>query len=507
MIEMNVSRRWFIGGASSIGMLAGCRTVGSSAWFGVGTSPNLTFGVVSDVHVRLAANGKGLAGTHDCATLMHTLEWFRDQGVDAVMIVGDIADKGMVAELEAVAATWQKVFPGSKAPDGRKVERVFVYGNHDWEGFRYGDSIKKLYPDKQEMARHILRTDMKGNWERIFDEPYEPVYRKDVNGYAFIGAHWQADRCRGCDEKAFDHVGDWFAANGKALDPSRPFFYCQHPHPKDTVYGSWAWGHDSGVTTKALSAFPNAVAFSGHSHYSLTDERSIWQGAFTSLGTSSLRYTGMTYNQYPGVGYENTVGGEHDPFKTMKRYESFDGRQGMLVRVYDDCISFRRREFVQDRSLGDDWVMPLPSVEPKPFTFTGRASVEKDPEFDAHAALSVSKVRGKNRGGKPQHPKNAKAVPSVEKDAIRLEFPQAIAMRSTRPAEYELTFKPSQGEPLVRHVLANGFNQSVEDPRTKERQVCTIALDQLPAAPFDIEVRALSSLGRKSAPLVGKFKG
>ncbi len=504
---MNVSRRWFIGGASSIGVLAGCRCFRTPC-AASDTGPNLTFGVISDVHVRLAADGRGMAASHDCSTLIHAFEWFRDQGADAVMIVGDIADKGVVAELEAVAAAWQKVFPGSKAPDGRKVERVFVYGNHDWEGFNYGDAIKKLYPDKDELARNILRTDMKRNWEKVFDEPYEPIYRKDVKGYAFIGAHWQADRCRGCDEKAFDHVGDWFDAHGKDIDPSRPFFYCQHAHPKDTVYGHWAWGHDCGVTTKALSKFPGAVAFSGHSHYSLTDERSIWQGAFTSLGTSSLRYTGLIYDQYPGVGYENSGGArEGDFYKVMKPYSTFDGRQGMLVRVFDDCMSFRRREFVTDHSLGDDWVMPLPSVEPRPFTFAGRAAKAKSPEFPAGTALSISKVRARNRGGLPRGAKPEKKVPSVEKDVLRLEFPQATATHGVRPIEYELTFKASQGEPLVRHVLANGFNQSTEDPRTAERQCCAIALDRLPAAPFGIEVRAVSSLGRKSAALTGKFEG
>ena len=503
---MNVSRRWFIGGASSIGALAGCRClrIGGEA---DDTAPNLAFGVVSDVHVRLASDGKGLVASHDCTTLIHTFEWFRDQGVDAVMIVGDIADKGMVAELEAVAAAWQKVFPGSKAPDGRKVERVFVYGNHDWEGFGYGNFAEKLYPDKNEMARRILRTDMKRNWERIFDEPYAPIYRKDVKGYAFIGAHWQTDRCRGRDELAFEHVGDWFAANGKALDPKLPFFYCQHPHPKDTVYGSWAWGHDRGVTTKALSAFPNAVAFSGHSHYSLTDERSIWQGAFTSLGTSSLRYTGMIYNQYPDVGYENSGGGGwYDPFKIMTRYESFDGRQGLLVRVFDDCISFTRREFVQDRMLGADWVMPLPSAEPKPFTFAARAAAEKDPEFCSSAKLAVGKVRAKIRGGVPKKGDPAKKIPAKEGDALELSFPQATAMHNVRPIEYELTFTPAKGKAMVRHVLASGFNQPACDERAAKRQTCTLALEKLPPVPFKIEVRAVSSLGRKSAPITGELK-
>lgn len=179
----------------------------------------------------------------------------------------------------------------------------------------------------------------------------------------------------------------------------------------------------------------------------------------------------------------------------------------MLVRVYDDCISFRRREFVTDRILGDDWLVPLPSVEPRPFAFAGRAAACKDPGFDGSASLSVAKIRAKNRGGSIKNGKSRITVASVEKDAIKLEFPQATAVRGERPIEYELTFKPSAGEPTVRHVLANGFNQPSTDPRASERQTCTIALDRLPAAPFDVEVRAVSSLGRKSAALAGRFEG
>ena len=493
---MNISRRWFIGGGAAFGALSGCRALRPQpSWMSIETTPELTFGVVSDVHVRLAGVGKGLVPEYDCSTLIKTFTWFRDYGADAVMIVGDIADKGLVEELQAVADAWEKVFPGSRAPDGRKVERVFVYGNHDWEGFCYGDHVAKMFPDKNERARHLLRTDMKRSWERIFDEPYSPIYRKDVKGYSFIGAHWQVDHCRGAKEKAFDHVGDWFAANGKALDPSRPFFYCQHPHPKDTVYGSWAWGHDTGVTTKALSAFPNAVAFSGHSHYTLTDERSIWQGAFTALGTSSLRYTGMPYNQYPDVGIENG-GGKNGAGRVMARMPTMDGRQGLLVRVYGDCMTFSRRDFMYGRSLGEDWIMPLPSAEPKPFAFAPRAAREVVPEFSANAKVTVASVRVKPRGGK-----------GSAKDAYAFTFQQVRDPRAARAMEYELTFTGADGKATARHMLADGFNMPFGDERTlTPRLTCTIAKDQLPAAPFKVAVRAVTSLGRKSAPIEGEIK-
>ena len=368
-MSVKVSRRWFIGGLASLGAFGGNRVLCAPAGKFTGGKPNLAFGVVSDVHVRLGPSGEGFAKGSDPSTFIHTLEWFRDQNVDAVMIVGDIADKGLVDELQAVADAWFKVFPDDKAPDGRHVQRLFVYGNHDYEGFKYGGYAKKIWEDETERAKHVLRTDQKANWENIFHEEFAPVMSWDVNGYAFVGGQWTADTCHGWEETGIGGVEEFFAAHRNLLDPKKPFFYFQHPHPKDTCYGSWAWGHDDGRATRALSAFPNAIAFSGHSHTSLTHDQSIWQGAFTSLGTSSLRYTGGAYSKVRlPMGYENGGGAAaYDACKVMWGYGStLDGRQGMLVRVYDSHVAFTRREFVYDQSLGDDWVLPLPSVRQKP---------------------------------------------------------------------------------------------------------------------------------------------
>ena len=196
-MSTRISRRWFIGGLASFGAFGGCRMFSAQAGTFTKGKPNVTFGVVSDVHVRLGSTGTGFANDHDTATLIHTFEWFRAQGVDAVMIVGDIADKGLVDELQFVADAWFKVFPNDKAPDGRHVQRLFVYGNHDYEGFNYGGYAKKLWPDETERAKHVLRTDQKANWEKIFHEEYAPVMCWNVNGYTFVGAHWTADKCRG----------------------------------------------------------------------------------------------------------------------------------------------------------------------------------------------------------------------------------------------------------------------------------------------------------------------
>lgn len=500
---MNISRRWFIGGLSSFGAFGGCRMFCDPTGTYASGKPRVSFGVVSDIHFAINAKGNGLYESHNAATFIHALEWFRDQGVDGVMVAGDMADMGTVLELQGVADAWYKVFPNDKAPDGRKVEKLFVMGNHDWEGCFYGDRIKKIWPDKEAFARNVIRTDMKGNWERIFNEPYAPIYRKEINGYAFVGAHWTQFGCRGRNEQGIAGVEEYFAANGGKIDPSLPFFYFQHPHPQHSCHGNTVWGQDDGRATRALTPFSNAIAFSGHSHNSLTDEKAIWQGAFTSLGTSSLRYTAVSARPEVPYGYEdgNSVA-KFDPYKAMGHFSGGDGRQGYLVRVYDDCVTFSRRDFVYDQSLGADWVLPLPAAESKPFAHTARAAKAKAPGFAPDAALTVKKIRGKNRGSRAKDGVN---VPKVEKDVFKVSWPAALAVAGARPYAYEVTVETKDGKKNVHYVTASGFNMATEHKKAQARTVCTLACDRLPEGEFRFCVAPLDSFNTKGAALTSAW--
>jgi len=496
---MQISRRFFIAGAASFGAFGGSRFLRAAPGTSAG-KPNLTFGVLSDIHVSAYLGSK--AFKENTKTFRHALEWYRDQGVDAVMIAGDMADNGMVGQLQAVADVWYSVFPNDRAPDGRRVEKLFVGGNHDWAGWNYGQHAEKKFPDAAERAKNILANDYAGWWERIFHEPYSPVCRKDVKGYAFIGSQWRGVDCRGREETGTPGIEAFLAGPGGKLDPSLPFFYFQHPHPKNTCYGQWVWGQDAGESTRALSAFPNAISFSGHSHTSLTDERSIWQGAFTSLGTSSLRYTALLYKKYHSRGYENDGTGAA---KVMPRIATGDGRQGMIVRVYSDSVVFSRRDFVYDASLGDDWVMPLPSAEPKPFAFAARAAKSVAPEFPAGASVAVASVKGRTLGSKARG-KAAKDVPSVEKDCLEIEFPPAVAAAGARAYEYEMAIEGRDGKRDLRYMLSPGFNMSVTDARAKGKVQCRFAVDEMPAGEFRFVVTPVSSLEKRGASIASAWR-
>ena len=415
MVQIN--RRDFAKGAMGLfgwGMFAG--GFGGCSLLSKRSGPNLVFGIVSDIHIRLdRKDGKDtFAGAE---MFRKTLEWFRDQGVDGVTISGDLADCGFVEELEEVGRVWRSVFPDDKAPDGRHVERLFVYGNHDWEGFKYGNAGKNMFGD--DYAPHTIHADLAAAWKKAFGEEYAPIWRKEVKGYTFIGAHW--GRWRGIDA-----VEPYFAAIGDSLKGDRPFFYIQHPQPRNTCLGDWCWGADSGQATRALSPYPNAVALSGHSHKSLRNERNVWQGAFTSIGTATLSRLGMD------GGRENAghfVRNHRSVMQGVRGYVAGEGihaAHGQLVSVYDGFIEVERREFVRGEPVGANWVVPVPAGGEAPFRYESRQMAERVPA---------------------PFPDGAKVVVSRTKDRVRLEFPSARVVAGCAPVEdYEIEAIYTEGE-------------------------------------------------------------
>ena len=171
------------------------------------------------------------------------------------------------------------------------------------------------------------------------------------------------------------------------------------------------WGQDAGFSTAALSKFPNCVAFSGHSHTPLRDERTVWQGAFTSVGTASLRYL------IPFGGRENAsiFGVPDNGPKQMPPLRCQDGQNALFMSVYDDRIVLERRDALNDLPLGPDWIIPLlaDGVDRTALPFAPRAKTEAVPQFTPGATVSATHGTGRARNGKAETVSASPAHPSI----------------------------------------------------------------------------------------------
>jgi len=459
------TRRNFIGGIASLGAAGMCGHAAGNVTSG--GKPLARLGVISDIHIHgLTPNWR--------AAFLKALRFFRDRGADGVVVAGDMADNGRIDQLQAVAEDWFSVFPDGKGPDGRKVEQLFVYGNHD--ASVWGPAADKMKTDPEFAATRLCRdaaTKAK-TWEDCFHEEYKPIWMKNVNGITVVGAHWQ-DHLR---------IEDYMKEHGREIDPRLPFFYVQHAHPKDTCFGAWAWGHDNGASTRALSSFPNAVALSGHSHYSLTDERTVWQGAFTSINTGSLRYSSHDYSMRENACNFNGFGYKGETRKhVMKQLATGDGKHGMLFSVFADRIEIERRDFESDcLPLGDDWIVPIPAAADGPMSYARRAAKRSAPEFADGAEVKVRPAEGKD------------GVKCME-----VSFPAAQPVDGCRVNEYEVTATLVEDDfDLVqaqRRVLAPGFNLPLKN--SAKPGSCLFSRDELPKGHYVFSVRPIECFGRK----------
>ena len=493
-----LSRRSFVACAGAFG---GVHALAAPIGHLRAAKPNRRVGILSDVHVRTDGATGRIVDYSDDRTFVHALEWFRYMGVDAVAIAGDITDYGKLSEMKVVADDWFRVFPDDRAPDGHKVERLFVMGNHDWDYFpsdaagnlrRYGSATSSDIP------KNLICGAPEENWQRFWHEPLSRVFMKNVKGYTFFGAHWMGNKGAG----RYAPVKPFIESHRHEIDPAKPFFHIQHPHPKDTIC-PWTRFHDGGASTEVLSQFPNAVAITGHSHYSLTDERCIWQGSFTSLNAGCLRFTEPPLDARPPIGYENTRSTynqqKNDPGKMMPlMWADWTGRQGMLMDVYDDRIVFHRRDFLYDLQLGDDWIVPVGKGSARPYSFAPRSAASVAPEFPDNAVLAVRRIRAKARG------LDGRGKGEREQDAMEVTVPQANAVANARPFEYELAVVSEDGSRIeLTPLLDAGFGHAAGNAKRQIALKCPVSFEKLPkTGKFRFEAVPVGNWGKKGRKIV-----
>ncbi len=160
-------------------------------------------------------------------------------------------------------------------------------------------------------------------------------------------------------------------------DPSKPVFVIHHEHVRGTVYGSssfegWGVNHFSAI----LKQYPQVVDFSGHSHYPINDPRSIWQGAFTAIGTGSISYMEVTV----------------DNDRTLHPETYDQSAQAWLVEV-DAANRIRLRGFDVNDSVYLCEYLIEDVTDPAAYAYTpdNQKAKSSAPQFSATDHLTVAK--------------------------------------------------------------------------------------------------------------------
>ena len=463
-----ITRRTFLGTAAACGGMMAARGLLAEE-----EKPRLRFGVLSDIHI----GGRKTAPER----LKFALNWLAAQHVDAVLSPGDIAHSGLIREIEQFASIWYSVFPQGRGRDGNEVKRMLVSGNHD----AAASWVKGT--DEWRTANVLAHKDnFVRVWERLFHEKWELIWKREVKGYAFVGAQWSSLN---------PPIEKFMAEQKGTLDPSKPFFFCQHAHPAGTCHGNFTSDGDNGAVGRALAAFPNAVSFTGHSHCSIADERTVWQGAFTSIGAGCLHEGGAPFR------YDNVMAFWYPPsFKHMlgplnNDPEGWggdpDGACFEMVDVYDDHLVVHRRSSVWDLPIAPDLIVPLPAQKGGACDFGVRAAKRSAPEFAADAVVKAEYCpKGHPLAGRKH----------VGEACVAVSFPAARPVNGCRVFEYAVEAL-RDGKPVAK-LLLFAPGAAVPAEKSDRSAVCLFRPGELAGTdPIVFSVTPRECFGKAGRPI------
>ncbi len=356
--------------------------------------PDLRIGIVSDPHISISP-GATTDGTADLFRL--ALEWFREREVDGVLVCGDLTNTGLQDEFELMAATWNSVFPSGVGKNGRSVANLMHYGDHDAEArFYKPEELEPRYaraglPVPPSLSEGDLRKTL---WEQCFGEEWTPIQHKKVKGYDFFLAHYTR-------ETPGTATGLAEVLANAGIDPSRPFFYSQHRPVSGTYLADEEmWGGDSGLQMPVLLNYTNGVVFAGHTHYMLTDDRIVWQEAFTHINAGALQNApcGRQRENGTDISWDS---GDYMHDTQMPCLDIWQGHGAMLMSLYGTEVVLERRDILRELPLGPDIVFSVSSEAQagKTFSTAARTAGSVAPEFPVGAVATASRGTGQNRRG------------------------------------------------------------------------------------------------------------
>ena len=284
--------------------------------------------------------------------LKNALTVIKNNDVDMILYAGDIGDLGTRFAFQTYMDAIDEVF-GENKPIIQTI-----MGNHDYWHKSVFTAINHRKAFQQIMGQ-------------------SPWTHYVVNGYHFIGV---SPDC-GSMTAGYVIASQWLdeeLQKAEADSNGKPIFVMTHNQPKNTSYGSEDWGDKT--LNAVLEKHPNVINFSGHVHYSLLDERSVWQGEYTVINTQSLSYTELE------KGKENGTIPPNEAATPM----------GYIMEFQEDEILLHRINFA-DGNMGEEqktnmlWSFPLPYVNDGRYSFEARKAANQAPVVTNTAGTATLK--------------------------------------------------------------------------------------------------------------------
>ena len=417
-VLIGMNGNWFIDGVDT-GIKAGCdcgnpggnggNTGGSGDNTGGGNTgsgdtesteytPIVRFAVASDIHIR---QNNGMNSKTQLEKLFNGAYQFSfddetNSGynkLDGIFVVGDAVNSGIENSWgdeygDYFSYVNQNTVPGT-------VART-VMGNHELDAVvKYG--VDNGFTDvKGWTDENIAKATERFKTKSGYDSEDAHI---EINDYHFIFV--SMDKYGSSTGTDYEFVSEgkrtWLKqqldlALADDATGEKPIFVFQHVHPQNTVEGSS--GGDKYVR-ELLDDYPNVVDFSGHTHRTITDPRSIWQETFTAINTGSMAYLGHPITNHPTYNGK-AVQAFDDSGEWYVADEEHAERDGGLFYICEVDANNVMRIFIYDTFSGSVFGSPMivdSFGDPTGFDYKAyRSNYSLAPKFSTDAQITVTKT-------------------------------------------------------------------------------------------------------------------
>ncbi|MCC8022462.1 MAG: metallophosphoesterase [Clostridiales bacterium] len=410
----------------------------------IGDGETLRVGIISDSHMPRRRADDSVTPEH----LRQALELMKEQDVELILHAGDIVDFSTNYAYRTYTRVFDSVF-GDAAP-----ETLYIMGNHDlW----FYTDYESIAPKQRKFARHMEQS---------------PYLHKVVNGFHFIAASANSPQSGHLDYT--QDALEWMEReiqSAVADTPDLPVFVITHQNPQDTSYGSDIW-FAKGLD-EIRCKYSNVVSISGHSHFSIMDERAIHQESYTAMTTQGLSSVGL------GAEYFDAFRGASTGMAPLPYEAPFM----MILDVSREETVIQRWSVLESAEVKAQqrWVLSYPLI-PENFTYTTEARLQAagQPEF-TDTALSYQP-----------------AIPAPREDSAYDTLP-GITFQAARDADLVTGYLVSMKHLDTGVVYSYTYCSDYYLGESRRSETVELALNPLlPRGAYDVAVYAVNSFGNSS---------